>query len=138
VARGKEKKGEWLGERAGSRKRKEGEGRWPVDLVGGYPGILILQLWRGAGLECYGFADLDLVIIGIGDPEEGGPAFASINNKAVIGWYRSHPDGKVSITPFVEGTPELTAPRRKLQVVCALRAIARLRLNWAMGQLTCV
>ncbi len=87
--------------------------------------MLVLKVWEGAGLGRYGLADRDVVIIGIGDPEEGPPAFASINDKAVIGWYRSHPDGKISITPFVEGTPELTAPLREVQVVCALRAIAR-------------
>lgn len=114
----------------GARKQKAGKGRWPVDLVGGYPGVLILQVWEGAGLEPYGLADRDLVIIGIDDPEESAPAFASINDKAVIGWYGSNPDGTISIRPFVQGTPELTAPRRQVQVVCVLRAIARRRSKW--------
>jgi hypothetical protein len=111
--------------RSASKKRRAGAGRWPVDLVGGYPGVLILQVWEGAGLQRCGLADRDLVIIGIDGPDEGAPAFASINNKAVIGWYGSLSDGRISITPFVEATPNLTAEAREVQVVCVLKAIAR-------------
>ncbi|MGH9761277.1 MAG: hypothetical protein ACREDR_23445 [Blastocatellia bacterium] len=97
-----------------------------MDLIGGGSGALAMQVWDGAGLEHLGLNDGDILIITIMDPEEGAPAFASIHNKAVIGWYRTEKDGQITIGPFAEGVEPMTADLTDVQVVCELKAIGRL------------
>ncbi|MGH9762394.1 MAG: hypothetical protein ACREDR_39825 [Blastocatellia bacterium] len=119
-------------------------GRWPLDLVGGGYGMLALRVRPQAGLERYGLLDNDLIVIDVGDlggdaepnhrrsgrgrragnPTDGEPAFAAINNQVIIGLYHEGSRGRITIIPFIDKMVPVVAAPSEIQVVCALRAIA--------------
>jgi hypothetical protein len=101
------------------------KGRWPLDLVKDVSGngILGLQVWPGAQLESYGLSDGDIILIGLDDPTDGAPAFCAINDQVAVGWYELGKAGRVTISPFVKGTPPITTCRSDVQAAFALKAI---------------